>query len=70
MLELPPFDIPDDATVEILRRMPPVQRLTVGNNMWVSARRGIECMLRSDHPDWDDEQVRREVARRMLPGAA
>jgi hypothetical protein len=70
MLELPPFDMPDEVMVEVLRNMTPVQRLTVGNNMWVSARRGIEYMLRSDHPDWDDEQVRREVARRMLRGTA
>jgi hypothetical protein len=69
MPELPPFDVPDDAMVEILRRMTPVQRLTVANNMWVSARKAIECMLRSDHPDWDDEQLRREIARRMLRGS-
>ena len=66
MLELPPFDIPDDAAVEILRRMTPVQRLAVGNNMWVSARKGIECMLRSDHPNWDEGRLMREIRRRML----
>jgi hypothetical protein len=69
MPELPPFDVPDDATVEVLRRMTPLQRLTVANNMWVGARKAIECMLRSDHPDWDDEQVRREIGRRMLRGS-
>jgi len=69
MTELPHFDVPDDAVVEVLRRMTPVERLTVANNMWVSARKAIECMLRSDHPEWDDEQVRREIARRLLRGA-
>lgn len=66
--ELPPFDIPDDAMVEVLRKMTPAQRLAVANRMWVSARKSLEYMLRSDHPDWDDEQVRQELSRRMLRG--
>jgi hypothetical protein len=69
MAELPHFDVPDDAVVEILRRMTPAERLTIANNMWVSARNAIECMLRSEHADWDDEQVGKEIARRMLRGA-
>ncbi len=68
MLELPPFDIPDDAMVEVLRRMTPEERLTVANNMWVAARNAIDHMLRTDHPEWSDAEIRREITRRMLPG--
>lgn len=66
MMELPPFDVPDDAMVEVFPKMTPVQRLMVANKMWVAARKAIECMLRSDHPDWDDEQILIEIRCRML----
>jgi len=46
-LKLPPFDVPDDAMVEVLRRMTPVHAVDGCHKMWVSARKAIECMLRS-----------------------
>jgi hypothetical protein len=63
------IEAPDDAVVEILRRMTPAERLGIANKMWVSARNAIDCILRSEHPDWSEEQVLNEIRRRMLRGA-
>ena len=68
-LNPPRIEVPDDKVVDILRRMTPAERLAVANNMWLAARNAIECMLRSEHPDWSDEQVLKEITRRMLRGS-
>ena len=63
------IEVPDDAVVEILRRLTPGERLAIANRMWVSARNVVEFVVRRDHPDWSREQVQHEIARRMLHGA-
>lgn len=68
MLDPSRIEVLDDAVAEILRRMTCEERLAIAGKMWLSARNAIEYMLRSDHPDWDDEQIRREITRRMLRG--
>lgn len=59
------IEVPDDAVVEVLRRLTPAERLAIANRMWVSARTALLSLLRSDHPQWTDEQVQQEAARRM-----
>ena len=59
------IEVPDDAVVEILRRLTPAERLAIANRMWVSARNAMLSMLRADHPEWTGQQVEQEVARRM-----
>ncbi len=63
-------EILDDAMAAVLRAKSPAERLAIANGMWRSARRIIEAVLRAEQPDWTDEQIRREVARRMSHGAA
>lgn len=62
-------EIIDDAMAAVLRAKSPAERLAIANGMWRSARRIIEAVLRAEQPDWTDEQIRREVARRMSHGA-
>lgn len=62
-------EILDDAMAAVLRAKSPAERLAIANGMWRSARRIIEAVLRAEQPDWTDEQIRREVARRMSHGA-
>lgn len=63
------YEMIDDQMADVLRRMTVAQRLAVANRMWVSARDAIGHMLRAEHPQWTDEQVQCETARRMLHGA-
>ncbi|MCL4741451.1 MAG: hypothetical protein KJZ54_04535 [Phycisphaerales bacterium] len=58
-----------DAMAEVLRRKTPAERLAVLDGMWRSARDMIEHVLREQHPEWDDDRIRREVARRLSHGA-
>ena len=37
--------------------------------LWVYARDMLRAVLRQEHPDWTDEEARRETARRLSHGA-
>jgi hypothetical protein len=62
------FEMIDDAMVAVLRTKTPAERLAISNGMWRSARRMIEAMLHKEHPDWSDEAIQRETARRISHG--
>jgi hypothetical protein len=49
--------------------MTPAQRLAIAHGMWRSARDMLTNLMRSEHPDWSDDQVGHEVARRLSHGA-
>lgn len=52
--------------VESLRRKTPAQRLEISFQMWRCARDQLNHLLRWQHPDWDEKQLRAEFRRRML----
>lgn len=53
----------------ILRKKTPWERLEIAFRLWDFARDLLRETLRLEHPDWDDERIQREVARRMSHGA-
>jgi hypothetical protein len=61
-------DRADEAMIAILRQKTPTERLAIAFGLWRSARRMIDTNLRAEHPDWSEEQIVREVARRMSHG--
>jgi hypothetical protein len=58
-----PDEDPGPMQIEIYRRMTPGRRLEVAEQLYWSARRMKWAWLRSQHPDWSDEQVEAEVTR-------
>lgn len=58
------------AIVEILKKKTPAERLAMVFAANRTMRLRLEGHLRNRHPDWDDEQIQREIARRMLGGTA
>ena len=64
------IEIIDDAMVALLRTKTPAERLAICGGMLRSARRMIEAILRKEHPDWTNEAIQRETARRMSHGTA
>lgn len=58
-------EILDDRMVEILRRKTPAERLEMTFAMWRFAQDLVRGSIRASHPDWSEEQVRRETARRL-----
>jgi hypothetical protein len=47
----------------IYRRMTPERRLALAEQLYWMARRMKTAWLRSQHPDWPEEKVSREVTR-------
>ncbi|MFG0330135.1 MAG: hypothetical protein ACF8PN_09585 [Phycisphaerales bacterium] len=65
----PCIEMVDDAVIEVLRGKSPAERLAIVDNLWRFAQRLIRSSVKRDHPDWSDEQVARETARRISNGA-
>jgi hypothetical protein len=65
----PVLEVLDPVTVEILRKMTPEQRLKQAFAMWETAKTLTRGVLRQEHPDWTEERVQRELARRPSRGA-
>lgn len=62
-------EILDDRMAEILRRKTPAERLEMAFAMWHFAQELVRGGIRASHPDWSEDMVRRETARRMSHGA-
>lgn len=58
----------DPQMAGILRQKTPADRLAISWGLWTFVRDMIRRTLRSDHPDWTDEQIGRELAWRMSHG--
>ena len=65
----PVIETIDDQTAEILRLRGPAERLEMAFGMWRSAREIITSILVAEHPDWSEDEVASEVARRLSHGA-
>ena len=63
-----PMEIVDRDMAQVLAGKTEVQRLEIGWGMWRSAVRMMARILRAEHPDWAEEEIGREVARRMARG--
>lgn len=59
----------DDVMAEILRNKTGEERLQIAFGLYSSARRMLLSHLRTQHPEWDEERINCEVARRMSHGA-
>jgi hypothetical protein len=63
------FEVMDDEMAAVFRAMSGAQRLKIANDMFVSARRMIASHLAGEHPDWDEQRIQQETARRISHGA-
>ena len=59
----------DDEMAQVLRSKTGAERLRIASGMFSSARQMIISTLRSQHPDWDEQEIDAEVARRLSHGA-
>jgi hypothetical protein len=58
-----PDEQPAPEQIAIYRSMTPEQRLTVAQRLYWSARDWKAAGIRLQHPDWQDDQINREVTR-------
>ena len=59
----------DQTMAEIYKKKTPAQRLQIAFGLWRSTKIMLVNILRSLHPEWDDERLQREAARRISHGA-
>ncbi len=58
----------DDTMAKVFKEKTPQQRLAIAFGMWSSAKKQLTNYLRSQHPEWDDTIVQKEVAKRLSHG--
>ena len=63
------IDAVDDLMADILRDKTAAERIRIGFDLWTSTRNMLLVHLRKTHPDWTEERVKQEVARRLSHGA-
>ena len=63
------IEVIDDATAAMLRRKTGAERLQIASRMYAGARQMLLSHLRQLHPDWSEDRVTREAARRLSHGA-
>jgi hypothetical protein len=64
------IEVIDDEMAAVIRQKSGAERLAIANGLYLSVRRMLTNHLRSEHPDWSDDQVTREVARRISDGSS
>lgn len=62
------IEVIDDVMAKILRGKTPQQRLAIAFGMWSSAKKQLSNYLRTEHPDWSEAMIQKEVARRLSHG--
>lgn len=63
------IEVIDEATTAMFRAMTPAERLAVVTRAYRTARQLVAAGIRHYHSDWTEDDVNREVARRMSSGA-
>ena len=65
---IPVVEILDPVVVEILRGKTPADRLAKAFRMWETARLMTRSSVRQQYPNWSEEQVLKEAAKRLSHG--
>jgi hypothetical protein len=63
------IEVIDDDMVDVYRQMSGARRLKTASGMFTHARQMITNILRWQHSDWSEDQIRRETAKRLSHGA-
>lgn len=65
----PVVEMIDPIVVECLKRMTPQERLLQAFRLWETGRVMVRGSVRQEFPEWSEEEVERETARRLSHGA-
>lgn len=64
----PVVEVMDEMMVDILRKKTAEERLKIAFGMWESARVIIRGAICQEHPEWNEDAINREIARRLSHG--
>lgn len=59
------IEIVSDDVAEVLRKKTPLERLQIGDRMFRHARQMIVASIKNAHPEWGEQEINRDVVRRM-----
>jgi hypothetical protein len=62
------IEIVDDVMAEIYARKSGAERLAIAAGLFRSAQSMLLCHLRQEHPEWSEERLGQDVARRLSHG--
>jgi hypothetical protein len=62
------IEVVDEDVAAVLRKKTPAERIALAAAAHRMARALLAGQIRARHADWTDEQVQREVARRLIGG--
>jgi hypothetical protein len=65
----PVSDLPDETMISIYKAKTPQQRLEIAFGLWSFARSLVKTGLETLHPDWPEQAIEEETAKRMLNAA-
>lgn len=63
------IEVVDDQMAKVLSMKTSAERIRIGFDIWLSARNMLMTYLRKSHPDWNEEMVTKEVAKKLSHGA-
>lgn len=63
------IEVVDDKMAEILSMKTYAERIRIGFDIWLSARNMLATYLRKTHPEWSEDIIVKEVAKRLSHGA-
>lgn len=64
------IEVVNDDMAEVLRKKTPAERISIADNLWTAAHNMLMSLIGKAHPEWDIEQIKKEIARRLSHGAA
>lgn len=64
------IEVIDGTLARVLRGKTPQQRLAIAFGLWTSAKKQLTNYLWSEHPDWDEMMIQKEVVKRLSHGIA
>ncbi len=63
------IEVIDDDCARIYASKSPSERLRIASGMWRSAKKLLTLAIKSQYPHWNEQEVCREVIRRLSHGA-
>lgn len=63
------IEVVDEKVAEIMRAKSGPERLSLAWDAWTFFEKTIRVHLKASHPDWTEEQIRKEIVRRVTYGS-
>lgn len=63
------IEVLDNEMAKVLSKKTPAERIRIGFDIWLSSRNMLMTYLRKSHPEWSEDILIKEIAKRLSHGA-